>query len=78
MNIYTARRKGGVPASACCCFEKPGHWASEGLDICYLFVNKQGMLIMELLATKDAVGVPSAKMVDRALEDREEDMLEDF
>ena len=33
---------------------------------------------MELLATKDAAGVPFLKVIDRMLEDGEEDMLEDF
>ena len=33
---------------------------------------------MELLAAKDAAGVPSLKVIDRASEDGEEDVLEDF
>ena len=34
-------------------------------------------LIMELLATKDAAGIPSSKVMDRTLEDGAEDMPED-
>ena len=36
------------------------------------------MLIMELLASKNAVGIPSLEVTDRMLEDGEEDVLEDF
>ena len=81
MDIDAARRKGGVPPSMCCHCEKPGHWAHsclEGLDVRYLSANKWDVLIMELLAAKDAAGVPSSKVMDRTLEDGEEDMPEDF
>ena len=56
----------------CCQCKKPGHWAHsclEGLDMHYLSTNKQDVLIMELLATKDAVSVPSLESIDRALKD---------
>ena len=33
---------------------------------------------MELLATKDAIEVPTLEIVDRALENGEEDVPEDF
>ena len=33
---------------------------------------------MELLAAKDAAGVPSPEVMDRTLEEGEEDVLEDF
>ena len=44
----------------------------------YLSANKQDALIMELLAAKDAAGVPSPEAVDKVSEAKEEDMLEDF
>ena len=81
MDIDATRRKGGVPPSMCCYCEKPRHWACsclEGLDMYYLSANKQDALIMELLAAKDAAGVPSPKVMDRASEDGEEDVVEDF
>ena len=81
MDIDTARRKGGIPPSVCCCCGKPGHWACscpEGLNVRYLSANEWDVLIMELLAAKDAAGVPSPKVMDRTSEDGEEDMPEDF
>ena len=81
MDIDAAQRKGGVSVSACYQCRKPGHWACscpEGLSICYLSADKQDMLIIELLAAKDAAGIPSLEVVDRVLEDGEEDALEDF
>ena len=81
MDIDTARRKGGVPPSMCHCYGKPGHWACscpKGLNVRYLSADKQDALIMELLAAKDATGVPSPKVMDRTSEDGEEDMPEGF
>ena len=81
MDIDAARRKGGVPPSVCRHCEKPGHWARsclEGLDVRYLSADEWDALIMELLAAKDAVGVPSPEVMDRTSEDGEEDVLEDF
>ena len=81
MDINTARRKGGVPPSVCHCCGKPGHWACscpKGLNVRYLSANERDALIMELLAAKDATGVPSPEVMDRTLEDGEEDPLEDF
>ena len=66
IDIDTARREGGVPTSMCCHCRKPRHWACscmEGLDMCYLLVNKQHVLIMEL--PKDAIGVLSPEVMDR-------------
>ena len=80
MDIDAARRKGGVPPSVCRCCGKAGHWAHsclKGLDVRYLSANKWDALIMELLAAKDAAGVPSPKVADRTLEDGEEVVLED-
>ena len=79
MDIDTARRKGGVPPSVCCHCGKPRHWACsclEGLDVHYLSADKWDVLIMELLAAKDAAGVLSPKVMDRVSEDGEEDVLE--
>ena len=81
MDINTARRKGGVPPSVCRYCGKPGHWARscpEGLNVRYLSADKQDVLNIELLAVKDAAGVPSPKVMDRTLENGEEDMPEDF
>ena len=81
MDIDATRRKGGVPPSVCCCCGKPGHWACscpEGLNICYLSANKRDALIIELVAAKDAAGVPSPKVMDRTSEDGEEGVPEDF
>ena len=81
IDIDAARRKGGVPPSMCHHCGKPEHWARsclEGLDMCYLSANKQDTLIMELLAAKDAAGVPCPEVMDRTLEDGEEDVPEDF
>ena len=36
--------------------------------MCYLSADKQDMLIMELLATQDAISVPCPEAMDRALE----------
>ena len=41
-------------------------------------MNKMHSLIIELLAAKDAVGVPSLEAADKVSEAKEEDMLEDF
>ena len=81
MDIDAARRKGGVPASVCCYCRKPRHWAHsclEGLDVCYLSADKQDVLIMELLAAKDAAGIPSPEVMNKTSEDGEEDVSEDF
>ena len=81
MDIDAARRKGGVPPFMCCYCGKSGHWARnclEGLDVCYLSANKRDMLIMELLAAKDAAGIPSPEVMDRTSEEGEGDALEDF
>ena len=81
MDIDAARRKGGVPPSVCRHCGKPGHWACsclEGLDVHYLSANKQDTLIMELLAAKDAAGVPSPEMMERTSEDGEEGVPENF
>ena len=81
IDIDATRKKGGVPPSVCCHCGKPGHWACscpKGLDVRYLSANKRDALIMELLAAKDAAGVPFPKVIDRTLEDREEDVPEDF
>ena len=81
IDIDTARRKGGVPPSVCRCCRKPRHWACsylEGLNVRFLSANKWDTLIMELLAAKDAAGVPSPEVMDRTLEDGEEDVPEDF
>ena len=81
MDIDTARRKGGVPLSVCHHCRKPRHWACsclEGLDVHYLSANKQDALIMELLAAKDAAGIPFPEAMDRTLGDGEEDVPEDF
>ena len=89
MDIDVARRKEGVPSSVCCHCRKPGHWTcscSEGLDVCYLSADKQDALIIELLAAKDAVGVPSPEAAgvssleaaDKVSEAKEENMSEDF
>ena len=80
MDIDATRRKGGATPSVCHHCGKPGHWAyscPEGLDVCYLLANKQDALIIELLAAKDASGVPSPEATDK-IEDGEEDVLEDF
>ena len=81
MDINTARRIGGVPPSVYHHCGKLGHWAYsclEGLDVCYLSINKWDALIMELLAAKDTTGIPSPKVMDRTLEEGEEGVLEDF
>ena len=81
MDIDAARRKGGVPPSVCHCCGKPGHWAHscpKGLDVCYLSANKWDALMMKLLAAKDAASVPSPEVMERTLEDGEENVLEDF
>ena len=78
MDIDTARRRGGVPPSVCCHCGKPRHWALEGLNVCYLSANEWDALIMELLAAKDAAGVPSPEVIDRMSEGGEEDVPEDF
>ena len=81
MDINAARRKGGVPPSVCHCCGKPGHWARsclKELNVHYLSADKRDALIMELLAAKDATGVPSPEVMERTLEDGEEDMPEDF
>ena len=80
MDIDTTRSKGGVPPSMCRCCRKSGYWACscpEGLNMHYLSANKQDMLIIELLAAKDASSIPSPKAMD-SKEDGEEDILEDF
>ena len=61
---------GSLDTWACSC--------SEGLNVRYLSANEQDMLIMELLAAKDAAGVPSPEVMDRTSEDGEEDVPEDF
>ena len=33
---------------------------------------------MGLLSAKDAIGIPSSEVIDRTLEEGEEDVLEDF
>ena len=81
MDIDAARRKGGVPPSVGRHCGKPGHWACscpEELDVHYLLANKWDALIIELLAVKDAVGVPSPKVMERTSEDGEEGIPEDF
>ena len=44
----------------------------------YLSADKEDALIMELLSVKDAAGIPSSEVMDRMLEEGEEDVLEDF
>ena len=81
IDIDTVKRKRGVSLSMCCHCGKPGHWACsylEGLNVCYLSANKQDMLIIELLATMNASGIPSPEVTDRTLEDRDKNVLEDF
>ena len=68
MDIDAARRNGAVPPSMCHHCRKPRHWACSclvGLNVRYLLADKQDALIMELLAAKDASGVPSPKAMDR-------------
>ena len=81
MDINAARRKGGVPPSVCRRCGKPEHWARscpKGLNVRYLSADKWDMLIMELLAVKDAAGVPSPEVMERTSEDGEEGVPEDF
>ena len=46
----------------CCYCGKPGHfefYCPQGLEVHYLLPAEQEELLMQLLATKDAVGAPS-------------------